>query len=233
MRIDEFGETRGHCGAPRGNRRPRRGSAAGTGALLKVLAATAILASLPRTSLAQSGPGGDLPPAGYGTLRQDDIAVRIATPNLQIQVLPLDERVIRLLTNDSYAALHGIRELKASQIDSAAARYGVTRPSLFIVTFFGLQPRAQFVPDDLTITSRNQFFRPIAIVPISPQWAEQQLQQRQTATAVYVFSDGIAVLEPFTVSYEGASSNTWSKVLRTLDAERAAVLSRATADTSR
>jgi len=195
----------------------------------------AVLATMPHQALAQHGTGtaSDLPPAGFGSLRQDDIAVRIATPNLQIQVLPLDERVIRLLTNDSYAALHGIRELKAAQIDTAAARYGVTHPSLFIVTFFGLQPRAQFVPDDLTITSRNQFFRPIAIVPISPQWGEQQLQQRQTATAVYVFDNGIAVLEPFTVSYEGASSNSWSQVLRKLDAERAAVLSRATADSTR
>jgi len=36
-------------------------------------------------------------PAGYGTLRRDDIAVRLATGTIEVQVLPLDEQVIRLL----------------------------------------------------------------------------------------------------------------------------------------
>lgn len=174
----------------------------------------------------------DLPPAGYGTLRQDDIAVLLSTPLVQIRVLPLDERVIRLLTNDSYNALHGLKELKRTPIATTAAQYGVTDPSLFVVTFFGLQPRAEFVPEDLTISSRNRFFRPIGIVPLSSRWGDRQLNQRETATAVYIFESGISVLESFTVTYEGASNSSWESVLRKLDAERAAVLARAGADSA-
>lgn len=174
----------------------------------------------------------DIPPAGYGTLRQDDIAVLLSTPLLQIRVLPLDERVIRLLTNDTYTALHGLKEMERTPIASAAAQYGITDPSLFVVTFFGLQPRAEFVPEDVTITSRNRFFRPIGIIPLSPRWGDRQLNQRETATAVYVFENGISVLESFTVTYEGASSRSWDSVLRKLDSERAAVLARASADST-
>jgi len=39
----------------------------------------------------------DTVPAGFGTLRRDDIVARFSTGTLEIQVLPLDEQVIRLL----------------------------------------------------------------------------------------------------------------------------------------
>lgn len=175
----------------------------------------------------------DLPPAGYGTLRQEDIAVHLQTATLQIKVLPLDERVIRLLSPDSYRALHGLVQLKAAAIADVDAQNGIGRPSLFVVTFFGLQERVPFSPEALTISSRQRFFRPVAILPLNPRWGEHQLAQRETLTAVYVFEEGIAVLEPFSVSYEGVQNSDWAQTLRTLDTERAAVIGRAAADSTR
>ena len=35
----------------------------------------------------------DTVPAGFGTLKRDDIVVRFATEQLEIQILPLDEQV--------------------------------------------------------------------------------------------------------------------------------------------
>ncbi len=190
-----------------------------------VPAFSALLAGAAAAQDTTTAPG--LVPAGYGTLRQEDIAVRLTTGTFQVRVLPLDERIIRLLAPDSYTALHRLVASMAPRIAAAAQQAGVHEPALFLVTFFGLQEQARFVAEDVTITSRNRFFRPIAMLPITPRWNEQQLSQRETATAVYVYEDGIALFEPFAVSYGGATSNDWEQVLPTLDSERAAVLARA------
>jgi hypothetical protein len=193
-----------------------------------LLVLTAACASSTRAQDTTQAPqGAGVPPAGYGTLRQEDVALRLRTATLQLRVLPLDERVIRLLAPDSYASLHRLQESMAPGVGEAAAQAGVHAPTLLFVTFFGLQDQARFVPDDVTITSRNRFFRPVAILPITPRWSEQQLAQRETASAVYLYEDGIALFDPFAVSYGGATSTDWERVLPALDRERAAVLARA------
>jgi hypothetical protein len=184
------------------------------------------LCLLAATARAQDTTTAGLPPAGYGSLRQEDVAVRLRTATLQLRALPLDERVTRLLAPDSYASLHKLQESMASAVAEAAAQAGIHAPALFFVTFFGLQDQARFVPDDVTITSRNRFFRPVAILPITPRWSEQQLGQRETASAVYVYEDGIALFDPFTLSYGGTASTDWERTLPLLDRERAAVLAR-------
>ncbi len=171
----------------------------------------------------------DIPPEGFGTLRQEDIALRLQSEDLQVRILPLDERVIRLLSPDSYRAMRGLKDLKAAEIGDAAQRYGLPEPTLFAVTFFGLRERATFIPEDVTITSRGRFFRPVAIIPLSPRWAEQQLTQRETAFAVYLYDGDIAVLEPFEVAYRGIRVAGWERIIPVLDQERAAVIARAAA----
>ncbi len=195
--------------------------------------ATVLAAAILPTGLeAQDSTGAladDILPAGFGTLHQEDIALRLRGENIQIKVLPLDERVIRLLSPDSYRALRGLKQLKAREIDDAKTSYGVHDPSLFFVTFFALRKRARFTPEDLTITSRGRFFRPIAVIALTPRWGEQQLDQRETAVAVYLYDEDIEVLEPFVVSYAGGSTASWERNLRKLDDERAAVIARAAA----
>ncbi len=170
-----------------------------------------------------------LPPAGFGTLRQDDVSLRMRTAVLQIQVVPLNEAVIRLLATDTYNSLHRLVESKRGEIEQAASRYGVREPTVFLVSFFGLERDARFNPDDLTITSQNRLFRPLQILPLSPLWGGQQLGQRETATALYVFEDGIRVLDPFIVDYVVVRDAGWEQILRVLDRERSSVLARAAA----
>ena len=43
----------------------------------------------------------DTIPIGFGTLKRDDIVVRFATDQVEIQVLPLAQSVIRLLLPDT------------------------------------------------------------------------------------------------------------------------------------
>jgi hypothetical protein len=139
----------------------------------------------------------------------------------------LDERVTRLLAPDTYASFHRLRETRAEEVQAAADRYGIGTATMFLVTFFGKQDQARFDPQDLSITSQNRFFRPVAIFPLSPLWNGQLLNQRETATAIYLFEDGISILQPFTVAYQAASTERWAQVLRRLDQERASVLARA------
>lgn len=170
-----------------------------------------------------------LPPAGYGTLRQEEVSLQLRGTSVQIQIVPLDERVIRLLATDTYTSLHRLVESRQSEIDAAASRWGVRDPRVFMVTFFGLVPEARFTPDELVIGSQSRLFRPLAIIPLSPLWNNQQLGQRETARALYVFDDGIRLLDPLTVEYVTARTDAWEQVLRVLESERSAALARAAA----
>src|SRR6059036_2709206 len=169
----------------------------------------------------------DTIPAGYGTLRRDDIVARFTTGTLEIQVLPLDEQVIRLLAPDTYRSLTQLVASRAADIADAAQRGGTEHPTLVMVTFRGIVPQARFNPEELTITSRGRLFRPIGIVPLSPTWSSFQLDARQQAAAIYLFDPGISFAEQLTVSYQGLSSDAWSHSLRLLDQERARVRARA------
>ena len=174
----------------------------------------------------------DTIPSGYGTLRRDDVAMRLATGTIEIQVLPLDEQVIRLLAPDTYRSLTQLVQSRTADIADAAARGATEHPTLVMVTFLAVVPQARFNPEELTITSRGRLFRPIGIVPLSPTWSSFQLDARQQAAAIYLFEPGISVREQLTVSYQGLASD-WSRSLRLLDQERARVRARAQSEAKR
>jgi len=168
-----------------------------------------------------------LPPAGFGSLRQDEVAVRLTTPALAIRALPLDERVIRLLAPDTYSSLAELKRSRAGAIASAARAAGLDSTTQFVITFFGIQPDTRFEPDQVYISSQNSFYRPLGVVPLSSRWSEGRLGQREQAVAIYLFQPDIPLLQPFTLYYGDQSSNAWQAILRTLESERSRVLARA------
>jgi len=169
----------------------------------------------------------DTVPTGFGTLRRDDVVMRMSTGTIEVQILPLDQQVIRLLAPDTYRSLIQLEQSKSRDIKDAAARGETHNPTLVLVTFLGVVPEARFNPEDLNITSRGRLFRPVGIVPLSPTWSSYQLDARQQAVAIYLYDPGISVREQLTVSYQGMSSEGWSRSLRLLDQERARVKARA------
>ena len=171
----------------------------------------------------------DTIPAGFGTLKRDDIGVRFATGTVEIQCLPLDEQVIRLLATDTYHSLTQLIRSRQDDIAAAAERAGVAKPTLVLVTFYGLVPQARFNPEDLNISSRGRLFRPAGIVPLSPTWGSYQLDARQQAVAIYLFEDGITFRETLSISYQGQNNDGWTRALRLLDQERSRVRARAQA----
>jgi hypothetical protein len=70
---------------------------------------------------------------------------------------------------------------------------------------------------------------PGLIQRVSPAFDDRQLNQRETATAVYLYESGIRLADPFILSYNGISSNQWERTLHILERERAAVETRAAA----
>ena len=178
------------------------------------------------------GPGSrlaaqDTLPVGFGSLRRDDIAVQLQTDQVAIQLLPLRESVIRLLAPDTYASLRSLIAKQQKAIDSLALQAGERHPLLALVTFYGLVPSGHFVPEDLDLASGGQLYRPIGIVPLSPQWSSNQLDPREQVIAIYLYDEEIRLGQDLTVSYGALSSDSWSHAVRLLDQERSRVLSRA------
>jgi glycosyltransferase involved in cell wall biosynthesis len=165
-------------------------------------------------------------PGGYGSLKRDDIAVTLTTDQVEMQVLPLDEQVIRLLAPDTWRSLDALIAGRRAAIDSIAQRAGTMRPTLVMVTFYGLVAGARFSPEVINLTCRGQLFRPLGVVPLSPRWSSNQLNAREQAVAIFVFDEGISVREDLTVSYGPLSSDQWSRSARLLDQERARVRAR-------
>jgi len=170
---------------------------------------------------------GDLPPIGYGTLGQEDISITLQSPDFSVVVIPLAEGVIRLLRPDTYESMRKLRQSKDEEVALVARTYGIREPATFFVSFFGRQPQVRFNPEALTITGQNRSFRPVSIIANSQAFSDRQIRQRETATAIYIFEDGIRLADPFTLSYDGRSSNQWEVILRLLERERSAVDARA------
>lgn len=202
------------------------------------IAALLLLALLPAPALsAQTKPPADttvgLVPLGLGRLNQDVITVRLSTGSLDIRLVPLQEGLLRLLSPDGYQALTNLVAGEQKRIDSLSSARGLRQPGLTLVTFFGLAPNTRFDPQLLTVVARNQLFRPVGVLPLSPGFSNQQLEARGQATAIIVYERPLPFLEPFTVSYLTATSAEWERKLQRLNAERARIVGRAAADTGR
>lgn len=179
-------------------------------------------------AVAQDGQGAvdPLPPPGFGSLKQSDLALRLRNDDLEVRLVPLDPRVTRLLARDAYESLEGLVRSRRSSIDSLARVSGISVPGLALVTFFGGREGARFDPSNLNLGIRNQFLRPRGIVPISPRFTSQQLNVREQATAIYLFDELLPVDDDFNVSYQGLLSENWQNKQRVLDRERGRVSAR-------
>jgi hypothetical protein len=169
-----------------------------------------------------------LVPPGYGSLRQDDIAIRLQLEGVQVKAIPLDEGVIRLLSPDSYRALRELQESRRSELTALARRYGLQQYRLWYVSYYGLAPEARFSPAEFTLTNNGRDFRPLEVLPVTAGFGENRLKQRETQAALYLFDGALDVSQPVTVRVESATDlDSWSNALRRIERERALVRSRA------
>ncbi len=165
-------------------------------------------------------------PRGHGQLNQDVITLQLRSGALDIRVMPLDDRVTRLLAPDAEQSLLALLTSRRSSIDSARARHGLHQPGLALVTFFARDNNTRFEPQLITISVRNRQIQPSATLPLSASFSNQVLDQREQAMGLYLFEEPIPVTEPFVVQYRDAVNADWERRLSRLDRERARILSR-------
>jgi hypothetical protein len=160
-----------------------------------------------------------LPPPGYGTLRQDEVTIQMMSGALEIQVTPLDESVTRVTAPDTYQRLSGMARGHQDRAPQGS--------QLFLVSFFSDQPGIRFVPEEVHLISRGIRMRPTAILPVTPGWGQNRLQQRQTEMAVYAFPGMIDLEADLVLAYELEESSSWSGILTRVQAERGRARARA------
>lgn len=163
----------------------------------------------------------DLPPAGYGSLRQNDFSVEIVDMALHVKVTPLAEEVIRLAAPDTYERLAA---LAASRSAEASRRTGGGSAALFLVSFFSRDANVAYRPEELQVTHRGRSLRPTAIIPLTTGWGRQLLQPQQTQSAIYVFEPAFDYDLSLTIHYGFQNSEEWHRsILPLLEEERTRV----------
>ena len=188
-----------------------------------LIASAVLLTVHPASAQVGAGAGVNLPQGGFGSLTQNDLALKIRTPDIEVRFIPLDPRVTRLLASDSWGSLRSVVQSRRLAIDSVANAAGISRPGLALVTFFAQRVNARFDPQTLTVLVRSREFRPLGIVPFSGRFTSQQLDVREQVSAIYLFEEDLPVNDSFSVLYAGQSSDDWQGKQRRLDAERARV----------
>lgn len=184
-------------------------------------------ASVPVTGVPEADTAGlAMLPPGFGSLRQDDISLHIDAGTVLVRALPIDESLIRLLTPDSYRALHDLKEGSRTQLDAIARRYGGRPVSVWLVSFYGVEPNARFTPGDLIVTSGGRDFRPYDILSLTVGFGENRLRQRETQSALYVYDGDVQVNQPMSISYAGSIDASWDQTLQTIERERTMVRAR-------
>ncbi len=172
----------------------------------------------PATPTTDSLAPSEMPPAGYGTLLQEEITITVRSADLELHVTPLSESVIRVAAPDVYTRLAGV-----------VAAHGDAIPDeteLFLVSFYSDEPDRAFLPNDVHIISRGLRARPSAVVPITPSWGQQRVRQQSPEMAVYGYGPGVALDSDLVVAYGTAQSNEWAGILTRVRAERSRALAR-------
>ncbi|TFG65876.1 MAG: hypothetical protein E4H28_03240 [Gemmatimonadales bacterium] len=181
---------------------------------------------------AESATSRPLGPVGFGTLSQDDITVLLQDGNVRIKVVPLAEWAIRLTAPDTYNRLNSYKVARGKEILDRASRAGERGwPLVLFVTYFSRAVEESFEPNDLQIQTKGFLFRPLDILPVTPDFTRERLRQQDTQIALYLFPPEIDLDLPTTVAYGGERSSRWDGIRSILDSELAQAHSRAGAGT--
>lgn len=166
----------------------------------------------------------DLPPIGFGSLRQNDFSVEVVDMSLHVKITPLAEAVIRLAAPDTYDRLRALAASRGAEAEELTEARGA---DLFLVSFFSRDANVAYRPEELQITHRGRSLRPTGIIPLTTGWGRQLLQPQQTQSAIYVFEPVLDYDLSMTVHYGLQDSDEWHRsVVPRLEEERTRVASR-------
>jgi hypothetical protein len=169
-----------------------------------------------------------LPPAGFGSMRQDDLSLVVQHLGLTVKAIPLDESVIRALAPDSYRSMHALRESKARPLDAIARRLGLPAVQAWYVSFSTVeQGEARYDAYDFLVRSGGQDFRALDVLALTPGFGEGRVRAREPQFAILAFDPAIDVSQPLVVTVATEQNASWTDILRRLEQERTLIWSRA------
>jgi len=131
-------------------------------------------------------------PADYdGLLVRDDITVTMRGGDLEITVTVMDESIIRYATQELREHLRKLKEDRLAD----NMYYNPEDPKCpipFMVNFRALGQEVRYEPHELYIYNYGQQYRPIDIVPISPNFnGKVAYIRRPPLSAIYLFDRNI------------------------------------------
>jgi hypothetical protein len=181
------------------------------------------------TRISRDSTSASLVPVGFGTLKQEDLAIVLQPNGVRVTAIPLDENVIRTLAPDSYRALHATLESKGQLIMQRASLRGIRDPRVWYVVFTGLVPDARF-PTDITVTSGGEY-RPVDVIALSNGFSSND-SSRARRRGLLVFDESLDVGQAIVVIMGSERNTDWStdrsdSILSRIEAERAQIRARA------
>ncbi|TVP44723.1 MAG: hypothetical protein EA350_10860 [Gemmatimonadales bacterium] len=163
-------------------------------------------------------------PAGLGTLRQEEIAIRVRRGELEMFVVPLHEGVTRTAAPDTWERLSA---LALSHRRWFRERTGSDAPyRLFLVALYSEAEPLAFEADELTLVSGGLRLRHVMLRGLTPGWDQQRLQPGESQMAVYAFPPEVVLSGDLEVEYQEVRSRDWSRILPVVEAERRRVRTR-------
>jgi hypothetical protein len=163
-------------------------------------------------------------PPGFGTLRQDEITIRLRRGELELYAIPLDEGVIRTAAPDTWERLSALRR---AHRDWFRDRTGSDAPyRLFLVALYTESEPLSFEAEELALVSGGIRFRLTGVRGLTPAWDRQRLQPGEAQMAVYAFPPEVTLDSDLELEYQEVRSRDWARILPVVLAEQARVRAR-------
>ena len=136
----------------------------------------------------------DLPEGYEGILQKADITALMRSGDLEMSIIVLDDEILRYATTE-------MREYFSSLLNDRLAnnmnwQSGSDRnPVPFFVSFRALGQEVRFEPYEVSIYSYGSEYRPIDIIPVSPNFMEGKAYIREKPlSAIYLYDNKLDVM---------------------------------------
>jgi hypothetical protein len=161
-----------------------------------------------------------LPPAGSGSLRQEEISLELRPEGLRMEVTPLAEEVVRLAAPDSYERLLRLREM----LGSDAALAGETA---LLVTVQALRDGVVFDPAALRFERNGRPLAPADLRAATGAAAGGRLAAGETTLVLLRLDGPFRLDDELRVEYGDARATGWRQHLPRFQDERRRIEGRA------
>ena len=158
-----------------------------------------------------------------GLLVRDDFTATMRGGDLEVTVTAMDDRIINYATKEMRDHLRKMKEnLLADNMYYSPNDKNRAVP--FLVNFRALGQEVRYEPQELVIYNYGQEYKPLEIVPVSPNFNDRVTYIRKPpVSAIYLFDRNIDLnsRELSIVYYNSLAFNNWLRVIEKLHEAKA------------